>query len=88
MNQSVETTVDHGSHKTKSSYERTDFYCPNCGERKVWCETGEGDYYIGVPFLCVGCDNLFYIPTGPCKVGVKDCANSQILNQIKETLIP
>jgi hypothetical protein len=39
--------------------EATDYYCPNCGEKKVAVEKGEGDYYVGPEFYCLKCEVSF-----------------------------
>lgn len=41
--------------KTRSLYEKTRWYCMNCGQREVWEERGSDDYYNGPFLLCVIC---------------------------------
>lgn len=52
------------SHHYFEEYEKSDLYCPNCGENEVWEEMGDGDYYVGNDHACVGCGFIFTMPTG------------------------
>lgn len=45
-------------------WEKTPYHCPNCGERKVWCESCCWDCYVGELYLCVACEHRFYMPHG------------------------
>lgn len=49
---------------TKLVWEETPLYCPNCGARTVWCESGEGDYYRGPDHGCTSCRHSFALPGG------------------------
>ena len=40
----------------------TDWHCPNCGEKAVWDEHGEGDYYQGTTHICRSCGCSFTLP--------------------------
>lgn len=51
------------SHKYTEAWEKTDFYCPNCGKRGVWSVAG-GDMYVGPQHICVDCESSFYLPDG------------------------
>jgi hypothetical protein len=31
-------------------------YCPNCGEKTVWCEDSSGDCHVGPTYLCLACE--------------------------------
>ncbi len=44
-----------------------DLHCPACGEKTVWHEDGEGDYYVGERFMCAStdCAVSFYLPEWP-----------------------
>ena len=30
-------------------------FCPGCGHKGVWHETGSGDYYVGEDYGCTAC---------------------------------
>lgn len=51
--------------------------CPNCGDRKVWVEGGDGDYYVGPAYVCTGCKNTLTIQ-GP----YEDVIGIQTVDQI------
>lgn len=51
------------SHKYTETWEKTGYYCANCGERKVWARA-EGDMYVGPQHMCVSCAHFFYLPDG------------------------
>jgi hypothetical protein len=36
-------------------YDRTEYYCPNCGSRGLFIECGGGDYYLGSRGVCLSC---------------------------------
>lgn len=63
----VKVTMKWPNRQMTSIYNETEYYCPNCGEKSVFNEDGDGDYYLGVQFLCVSCDHTFYLPSG-CRV--------------------
>ena len=42
-------------------WERTDLFCPFCGEHSVVREPGEGDYYVGPAHRCTACDSDFHL---------------------------
>lgn len=52
---SIKVVEDHGTYTSESSWDVGDYYCPNCGERTVYEENGEGDYYVGPDLICVLC---------------------------------
>jgi hypothetical protein len=43
----------------------TEWYCPACGHQSVWEEADQGDYYMGVDFMCTHCGVTFYLPSEP-----------------------
>lgn len=49
------STEKHEGHHYWAEYEETVYFCPNCGEQKVWAEQDGGDYYVGADFVCAGC---------------------------------
>lgn len=52
------------SHKYSETWEPTEYFCPNCGEKSVWHECSPGDYYVGEQYICLKCGNTFYLPMG------------------------
>ena|ERR1043166_6425191 len=52
------------THGHDESCEKLALYCPNCGEKQVWHEMSEGDYYVGELYLCISCRHGFYLPVG------------------------
>ncbi|MGZ3796485.1 MAG: hypothetical protein ACXVB1_08975 [Pseudobdellovibrionaceae bacterium] len=44
-----------GSHHYWENYEKTEYFCPNCGAKDVWEEQGDGDYYVGADLICSNC---------------------------------
>ena len=42
-------------HSYEETWERSESHCPVCGERRVWVECGEGDYYDGPMYMCEAC---------------------------------
>lgn len=46
------------------SYEKTDLYCPKCGQQSVEVEASEGDYYLGPEYVCAKCECSFYHVSG------------------------
>jgi hypothetical protein len=49
------------THYYEHEYEETSLFCPQCGKRAVWSETGAGDYYCGPTHVCLECSNSFTI---------------------------
>lgn len=37
-------------------------HCPSCGSKKTYQDDREGDYYAGVPVVCLGCKEQFTDP--------------------------
>jgi hypothetical protein len=50
-------------HTITTYYERSDWFCPNCGKQNVWEEQGPGDYYVGVNHVCIECKTYFLMPS-------------------------
>lgn len=44
--------------------QKTDYFCPNCGEKTVYQSLGEGDYYEGPAHYCRACSFQFTMPGG------------------------
>ncbi len=57
-----------------------DLFCPQCGQKEVWVEQGEGDYYFGESHLCISCKHDFTLQ-GPYEIKEP---YDQILTAIKE----
>lgn len=55
----LEVTEQHGLHHKNCVYALTDYHCPRCGQKGVWEEQGDGDYYLGKDFVCQECGNEF-----------------------------
>lgn len=56
-------------HHYVRDYEKTEYYCPNCGKQAVWiCKDG-GDYYLGEQSVCTECKTYHHLDTsgGPAK---------------------
>ncbi len=54
----AEVRVDvhyRAGHSSSEVWELLEIYCPECGKKRVWRETSEGDYYVGPTYLCVAC---------------------------------
>lgn len=47
-------------------WERTEYFCLNCGENQVYrALTPElDDFYLGQPYYCTTCAHGFYVPGG------------------------
>lgn len=46
-----------GKHHYWTEYEKTEYFCPNCGANEVWQEQDPGDYYCGEDWLCLSCSH-------------------------------
>lgn len=69
-------------HTYKFKYDETDSHCPNCGNKSVWVEHGEGDFYCGPTYLCISCNYAFYIPIEK----KAEYTEQQAIDQIKKEL--
>lgn len=52
------------SHHYWDEFEKSRYFCPNCGKQEVWEEQGAGDYYVGVTYICAACGAKFDLPSG------------------------
>lgn len=43
----------------KEQWEDTNYFCPNCGQKTVWHQYDEGDYYVGEDHICISCGKMF-----------------------------
>ena len=53
-----------GSHHYFETFDRTDWFCPNCGLRGGVFEAEEGDYYAGGMSICTNCTHSGYLAGG------------------------
>lgn len=62
----MEVTIKYPKgHSYKFQYKRWDtMYCPVCGNKGIWYETGAGDYYVGPSHYCEVCASQFTIQEG------------------------
>jgi len=59
----IKITLEFKSHHYIKEYEKCNYYCRNCGNKNVWEEQGEGDYYEGCDYICTSCDYHFTLPS-------------------------
>lgn len=59
----MKIVVRAGVASWEEKWEKTPFYCPICGERRVWREVGPSDYYAGPRILCVRCGGTMQHPS-------------------------
>lgn len=53
---------EYPTHHYVRNWEKTEWFCPECGKPAVWQEQGGGDYYVGCELICVHCGVGFYMP--------------------------
>ena len=70
------------THAYSETWEKTEYHCPHCGVKEVWCEQGYGDVYVGVKFMCVACGSGFYMPDGEYDMS-NDEQGKQRLNNLR-----
>lgn len=56
---SVEYSIGHTVFYT---YKKSEYFCPVCGKQSVYEEQGDGDYYVGVDYICSSCSTVFNMP--------------------------
>jgi hypothetical protein len=69
-----------GSHHYFMDWVKTVYYCPNCGKREVWEESGAGDFYESRELCCTECNLIFTMPS----MNVRKDAWSMIPEQLKK----
>lgn len=52
------------THHYFHEWNKTDFFCMNCGQKEVWAEEC-GDYYQGEAHLCISCEHSWNMPYSP-----------------------
>ena len=55
------TRPDGGTRSKEWEYDR-DTHCPSCGEKTVFIECNDGDYYEGPSHICINCSTYFTMP--------------------------
>jgi hypothetical protein len=68
-------------HTVEREYVHCELFCPNCCKQMVWEEQGEGDYYLGNDYICIGCSVSFTIQ-GPYKIEETNESEQQFLQAI------
>jgi len=53
--------VPSGQGGTSEFEEEPNTFCPHCGSKGLWNDTGSDDYYQGSPSWCLACGVLCYI---------------------------
>lgn len=74
-------TVDYGTHTYKYNIHKQDLFCPICGEKDVWREEGEGDYYQGGSYYCLSCSSRHYLDSS---ITLESRFDEPILTAIKK----
>ncbi len=85
---SINITIDYKTHKSHNTYDPTYFYCPNCGEKKVYTEHGPGDYYVGTIHICIACAHGFYLPELPRDFSSGYSTDQQLIEQLRKAQSP
>lgn len=65
-------------HHYVQEYVKSEFYCPSCGSKEVWEQQGEGDYYMGVNYVCTSCGRHHHLDSS----GMEDF-DPHILEQLR-----
>jgi hypothetical protein len=68
-------------HVTTKDFDLTDYFCPQCGNKSVWVEDSEGDYYEGPQFICTHCESSFRLPR---IYKIEDMEDRQIVKELKD----
>lgn len=72
-------------YKNKITLEKTDFYCPNCGEQNIVREVGVGDFYQGAGYYCRECKTTHHLDSSNCDVS--DEVSDMIDNMEEEKIV-
>ena len=82
----IQVTVKYkAGHSYQYRYEQfEECFCPSCGEKSVWYETGPGDYEQGPTHVCIDCNSSFTLPQG---TGEPRYTEDQVVEQIKHKLL-
>lgn len=68
-------------HTNLETWEKTDYFCPYCGQDAVWDQVDAGDYYLGTTLTCTNCGVTFHLP---CSGASQDYENQQRVRQLKD----
>ena len=71
-----------GSHHYWEEFNKTEIYCPSCGQTEVW-SASYGDYYVGEQHLCVACSHAFTIQQSGTAKNINDLGKLAQLRQGK-----
>jgi hypothetical protein len=66
-------------HSYDEDWEATEFFCPFCGKKRVWSDSGPGDYYMGPLRLCLACGVSFSGPDGGGAANAEDLQRLEAL---------
>jgi predicted RNA-binding Zn-ribbon protein involved in translation (DUF1610 family) len=47
------------NYSVQETWTKTEYYCPRCGEQKVYVSDLYGNYYSGRSHICGGCSGFF-----------------------------
>jgi len=67
-----------GSHHYWDTYDKTEYFCPNCGAKALWVSRSE-DYYAGGNCVCTSC---FYKSLR--EIGMKEINTENMLEIVKQ----
>lgn len=67
----------NGGHHYKETFFESSYFCPSCGQKKLWMCVSGSDYYIGSEYVCTNCSKKCYLD----KAG--DFAKESILRQLQ-----
>lgn len=85
MKRKVKTNVRYSAgHTYKHIYEKTNYFCPYCGNKGVWKDTD--DFDDSPKHICIKCEQPFYLNIAYSKKlysGLTD-EDRQILDEIKK----
>lgn len=70
-----------GSHHYVREYKKSQYFCPICGNKEVWEEMGQGDYYQGSDYVCISCGCKSYLDG--CSDGPNEVRYMNILEQLR-----
>ena len=68
-------------HLIEYNYDKINYFCPCCGEKTLYQESGAGDYYLGSTIVCTNCKIEMY------SAGLPEDADKykiQVIDQIKD----
>ncbi len=67
-----------GRHHYIENFEKTKYFCPNCGCQDVWEEQSPGDYYVGAEYICSICGADWTMQ------GVGVCDEARMKNKVEQ----